>query len=232
MRGLKWLAKLAISAVVTASCCVAFTFMTVNTYVDMILEQFHIERPASAKIEWAPFLSRFADSLVPPAGIAPAASGGAAGLSGSETGKDRAVAASGTPQSTETGSGKSKNDPADRPQTGQTDPYRVPEDAVAVWSRQPSQNATPNTPSPSDEDRRVVVSSEDFTKKKEQLSEQAKGKIFSMLVSRVPQEDMQKLSLLMEDGLTASEMKEAEEILQKHLKPEEYRDLLAILGTP
>ncbi|WP_159888085.1 hypothetical protein [Paenibacillus puerhi] len=234
MRGLKWLAKLAVSALVTAGCCVAFTFMAVNTYVDLILEQLHIERPASAKIEWGPFVSRLAGGIGP---VADAARGGrdmAEGGSGSGTDKKQelAVAANGTPDSTKAGTGSHQKDAAGKPPAAQSDPYRVPEDAVAVWSRQTGQSGTAATTDAAEEERRVVVSGEDFAKKKDQLSDQAKGKIFSTLVSRVPPEDMQHISRLMEDGLTAAEMKEVENILQKHLKPEEYRDLLAIIETP
>ncbi|SDD86005.1 hypothetical protein SAMN02799630_04132 [Paenibacillus sp. UNCCL117] len=247
MRGLRWLIKLLVTAFVTAGCCVAFTFMTVNTYVDMILEQLHIERPATAQVEWGAFLSRFAGGFGSLAGTAAAGSSGAdgvadatgAGASGKASSgpeKENAVAASGGQPSTETGSGSStgKGDAGSKTPLGQPDPYRVPEDAVAVWSRQSTQSGSSGSGAAgvTEEERRVVVSSEEFTKKKDQLSDQAKAKIFSMLVTRMPPEEMQSISLLMEDGLTAAEMKEVETILQKHLKPEEFQDLLAIIGTP
>ncbi|UUZ82530.1 hypothetical protein LJK88_50795 [Paenibacillus sp. P26] len=46
------------------------------------------------------------------------------------------------------------------------------------------------------------MSGEDFTKRKEQLSSENKAKIFSMLTTRVPEAEIQKISMLMEDGLT------------------------------
>ncbi|MNI88538.1 hypothetical protein D3C73_1458500 [compost metagenome] len=80
----------------------------------------------------------------------------------------------------------------------------------------------------SEEDRKVVVSGEEFAKKKDELTQEQKNKIFSV-ISKLPQEDIQYISKLMENGITASELKELEQILQKRLQPEEYADLLKLL---
>lgn len=66
----------------------------------------------------------------------------------------------------------------------------------------------------SEEDRKVVVSGEEFAKKKDELTQEQKNKIFSV-ISKLPQEDIQYISKLMENGITASELKELEQILQK-----------------
>ncbi|MBU7318844.1 hypothetical protein [Paenibacillus oleatilyticus] len=224
---MKWLigiAKLAVSAAVTSLCCVALTFAAANTYVDLLLDQYHIPRPAGQKIEWSAFMSRFTAQLglgagggtakpkdlaasVPPAGGNPSSS--------SEAGTKERTQTEG--KTTAPGSGKANDDP-----------YRVPEDAVAVWSRQ-SGKASSKQDSLAEQDRKVVVSSEEVTKKKEQLSEADKAKIFSLMVSRVPQEDMQTISKLMEDGITAGELKEIERLLQKSLKSDEYKQLMDLI---
>ncbi|MCP3775203.1 hypothetical protein NLX71_18185 [Paenibacillus sp. MZ04-78.2] len=224
---MKWLigiAKLAVSAAITSLCCVALTFAAANTYVDLLLDQYHIPRPAGQKIEWSAFMSRFTAQLglgtgggvpakpkdlavsVPPASNTP---------SSSETGMKERTQTDG--KTTAPGSGKANDDP-----------YRVPEDAVAVWSRQ-SGKASNKQDSLAEQERKVVVSSEEVTKKKEQLSEADKAKIFSLMVSRVPQEDMQTISKLMEDGITAGELKEIERLLQKSLKPDEYKQLIGLI---
>ncbi|MFB0847138.1 hypothetical protein [Paenibacillus oleatilyticus] len=227
---MKWLigiAKLAVSAAVTSLCCVALTFAAANTYVDLLLDQYHIPRPAGQKIEWSAFMSRFTAQL----GL-----GAGGGSGGTAKPKDLAVSVppaggntsssseAGTKERTQTegkttapGSGKANDDP-----------YRVPEDAVAVWSRQ-SGKANSKQDSLAEQDRKVVVSSEEVTKKKEQLSEADKAKIFSLMVSRVPQEDMQTISKLMEDGITAGELKEIERLLQKSLKSDEYKQLMDLI---
>lgn len=229
MKGLVWLMKLAITAVVTSFCCVVLTFMAVNTYVDLVLEQLHIQRPASAKISWGTFAGRFASTLGLEAGH-----GSGTGAMAADVAKEEAVSANAGPDREEAGLKDSKTVSPSGSRAEQTDPYRVPEDAVAVWGQQSVKELedVSGAGSGAAEDRKVVVSSDEFTKKKEQLSEAEKAKVFSLLVSRIPQQDMQRISLLMEDGLTAAEVKELEQILQKHLKPEEYRDLLALIQTP
>lgn len=227
---MKWLigiAKLAVSAAVTSLCCVALTFAAANIYVDLLLDQYHIPRPAGQKIEWSAFMSRFTAQL----GL-----GAGGGSGGTAKPKDLAVsvppAGGNTSSSSEAGTKERKQTEGKTtaPGSGKAndDPYRVPEDAVAVWSRQ-SGKASSKQDSLAEQDRKVVVSSEEVTKKKEQLSEADKAKIFSLMVSRVPQEDMQTISKLMEDGITASELKEIERLLQKSLKSDEYKQLMDLI---
>jgi hypothetical protein len=78
---------------------------------------------------------------------------------------------------------------------------------------------------------RVVVSGEEFAKKKELLSSDDRNKIFKLLMTRVPQSEIQKISQLMEDGITASELKDIEQLLQSYLKPEEYSQLLSMIKS-
>ncbi|UQZ84521.1 hypothetical protein SK3146_03776 [Paenibacillus konkukensis] len=134
---------------------------------------------------------------------------------------------------------------------GSSTTKKPPEDAVAVFGHQSGgDSSTPEAgagtgggispgavagagsgagSSAAEDSKRIVVSGEEFTKKKDQLSSADKNKIFNLLVSRVPQADMQTISGLMEDGITASELKEIEEILQKYLKPDEYAQLIAMI---
>lgn len=226
---MKWLigiAKLAVSAAITSLCCVALTFAAANTYVDLLLDQYHIPRPAGQKIEWGAFMSRFTAQL----GLG---AGGGSGVPAKP--KDLAVSvppAGNTPSSSETGTKErtQTDGKTTAPGSGKAndDPYRVPEDAVAVWSRQ-SGKTSGKQDSLTEQERKVVVSSEEVTKKKEQLSEADKAKIFSLMVSRVPQEDMQTISKLMEDGITAAELKEIERLLQKSLKSDEYKQLMDLI---
>lgn len=94
---------------------------------------------------------------------------------------------------------------------------KPPEDAVEVWAA-------------SAEKHNVIISTEDFQKKKEQLTNEDKMKIFSILVSRLPQEDMQKITGFVEDGITNDELQEVEQIVGKHLNAEEYSQLKQIIN--
>ncbi|MCZ8524067.1 MULTISPECIES: hypothetical protein [Paenibacillus] len=233
MKWMKGLLKLGITAAVTSVCCVALTFLAVNTYVEMLLDQYHIQRPAGQKIDWNGFAGRFSAQL----GLGTGGAAGETTLPAKE--RDLAVAAQpqpNTPSSgssgTTSGTGGAAGSGAGTPGTeGSTapDPYRKPDDAVAVWSRQSSSQLQGSEAAQQETDKKVVMSGEEFNKLKDGLSESDKSKVFGMLYNRVPPEEMQKISLLLEDGITAAELKELEQVLQKHLKPEEYTQLLGMI---
>ncbi|MCZ8517624.1 hypothetical protein O9H85_35945 [Paenibacillus filicis] len=253
MKALQWLLKLAVSAAVTSVCCVALTFVTVNTYVNMLLDQYHIERPAGQQLDWNQFVSGMTRQLGAMTGFSGGSKGpGKAAIgTGAETGSGFG-SSSGTGTVKSSGSGKDlavsglalkdsgkdptavpsspsggSTTPSGTPNTGTDAGRKPPEDAVAVMGRQ----SVSGTDAPND-DRKIVISSEEVLKRKNQLSSENKAKIFSLLSSRLPEEEIQKISLLMEDGITAGKLKEIEQILQKYLKADEYAQLLNMIQTP
>ncbi|NOJ71935.1 spore coat protein [Paenibacillus alvei] len=71
----------------------------------------------------------------------------------------------------------------------------------------------------------IIVPPESISKSKEELSKEKKDQIFASLMKKLPQEDWQRISTLMEGGLTSSEVIEVEQILAKHLNDEEYKEM-------
>ena len=55
--------------------------------------------------------------------------------------------------------------------------------------------------------------------------------IFNILMTKVPQDEMQKISTAMEDGLTEDEVKEIQEVISNYVDEKEYEDLMKML-TP
>ncbi|MDF2668735.1 MAG: hypothetical protein K0R67_1041 [Paenibacillus sp.] len=108
--------------------------------------------------------------------------------------------------------------------SGET-PSAGKEDSVAAWAQAGS---SARTNSNQLQEQALVLSEEQFRTKKEQLSDEDKTIIFEAL-SRLPQEDMQTISVLVEDGITSEELVKVEKIVEQHLKPEEYKQLLTIL---
>ncbi|MBG9794401.1 spore coat protein [Paenibacillus dendritiformis] len=83
------------------------------------------------------------------------------------------------------------------------------------------------------ERERVVISPDALSRNKEEIPASDKEQLFATLMKKLPQEEMQRLSTLMEDGLTAAELTEAEQILAKYLNDEEYGQMLEWLkGKP
>jgi len=290
MRGIQWLTKLILSALITSAVCIASTFWVIQTYVDIVLEQYQLKPMVQSTPSWSQLVGRLTQQLslsgssskidsssvalgdkkqppadqpvsgsisgsggasdAQPGGALNGATGGAAsgaggtdtGVSGTGpqgTGASSGASATGTGTSGAGGTG-SGSPAAPSVKDGTSADKNPPEDAIAVFGHQSGQSGAGAAGSSgsglsgseaSDADRRVVVSGEDFTKKKEQLSNEDKNKIFNLLVSRIPQDEMQRISRLMEDGITASELKEIEQVLQKYLKQDEYNQLLGMIKT-
>lgn len=228
MRLLLWLTKTAVTAIVTSLICIAATFYTVNTYVNLLLDQYHIQRPANAGISWSQFVAYMGKQW-----------GGASGTKASLPGGGDVPAAA-APQKigegiadgrTSTGSGSSApseptggTDTTDTPGQGTGSDRKPPEDAVAVWSQQSSGSAA------AAEDQKIVMTGEEFTKKKNELTREQKDKVLSV-ISSMPASDILAISTMMEDGITAAEMREIEQLLKKHLKAEDYEELLSIIES-
>lgn len=220
MRWMNGILKMVLTAAITSICCIVLTFFTVKTYADFLLDQYHIQRPAN-QLDWNQFMNRLMAQFT--------ANQQSAGTEPAE--KDLAVSVSGNQPAitTETGSKDNNSNPPKPADTGKPNQEKKPpEDAVAVWSRQSGQgNGVGNTTSI--DDKKVVVSSEEVTKRKEQMSEGNKAKVFSLLASRVPQAEIQKISQILEDGITAEELKELQQIVKTYLTPDEYKQLLDLI---
>ncbi|GGF94046.1 hypothetical protein [Paenibacillus abyssi] len=75
----------------------------------------------------------------------------------------------------------------------------------------------------------TIVSEEELSEAKEQWSEEDKQQMFSLLMSKLPQEAWQNISAYMEDGLTESELQDVQQIVARYLNDEEYKHLMEIL---
>ncbi|MDF2724046.1 MAG: hypothetical protein K0Q59_3721 [Paenibacillus sp.] len=95
-----------------------------------------------------------------------------------------------------------------------------PSDAVSVWAQN---GAGANR-------EKVVISADEFQKRREKLTDADKDTVFSMLLSRIPQEEVQRISADLEDGLTAAELEEIKRIAEQYLQPEEFDKLMGIVN--
>lgn len=201
MKFILWLGKLTIATCFITTITLYATWMAVQTYVDKLLAHYQLADSMN-KIQFSDFLAGLGGSvniLEQPASRKEA-------VPRPDTGIKAPTSISGEEQ------------PAD----SRPNPYEEPkgDDAVAVWSQNRSG---------SEQQKKVIVTTEEFQKTKDTISNEDKMKLFSMLVSRLPQEELQTLSTLVEDGITEKELEEINGIVEKHLKPEEYKELIAIL---
>lgn len=110
---------------------------------------------------------------------------------------------------------------------------KVPEDAVAVMG-QPADEDTAGAAEASDaesQDQQLVMTPDAMIEMKDNIPEEDKVGIFNILMTKLPQEEMQAISTAMEDGLTEAEVKEIQEVIAKYVNQDEYELLMKML-TP
>ncbi len=74
------------------------------------------------------------------------------------------------------------------------------------------------------------MSAQEFNEKRKKLTSKDKSAIFSIIITKFPQEELQKMSLLLEDGITEEELGDLEDVMNAYLEKEEVVKLLAILN--
>lgn len=94
------------------------------------------------------------------------------------------------------------------------------------------ENAQPANQPPTSSDLKgtLVMSAQEFNEKRKKLTNQDKTAIFSIVMTKLPQEELQKMSLLLEDGITEEELGDLEDVMNAYLEQEEVTQLLTILN--
>jgi len=121
------------------------------------------------------------------------------------------------------------NDSSQRvPEGGNEHPASSPDDvqdALPVWSQM-----NQSTGQVASQDKKIVISAQDFNDKKKQLSDSDKLKLFNTIAS-LPVEEIQKISEMIENGLTVEDLEQLQNTLKQHLKQEDYEKLLEMIST-
>jgi hypothetical protein len=251
-RWIRWLGSTMLTAAIVCGLTLYMTWTVVNTYVEQVLAQFHIDT-REQKMQFSEFLTNMAGSMNimkkadPPTAGYPSARGGGASAS-AETGGNVQPADSGTfaaggngmqPSASPgvgsgaavapaDGSGSSDSvNPAQGAPTGTGQKQTKPEDAVAVWGTGISAEDKSGKTTDS---QKLVISAEEFNRKKDLISDDDKMSIFSLLVKSVPAEQMQQLSQIAEDGVTTEELTQVQSLVERYMQPNDYKELLAILN--
>ncbi|MCL6605904.1 MAG: hypothetical protein K6T94_23820 [Paenibacillus sp.] len=107
----------------------------------------------------------------------------------------------------------------------------VPEDALPVMGQAQQESQSLENQGEEAFDQQLVMTPEAMSDLKNNLPSGEKMNIFNILMTKVPQDEMQKISTAMEDGLTENEVKEIQEVISNYVDEEEYEDLMKML-TP
>jgi hypothetical protein len=216
-----WVAKIVVGAALVSAICVYTTWYAVNLYIGQIMKQFHLQASLPS-FE----LSDFVAAMVKPSPTEAPAGAGAGATAGSGAGAKSAE----TPAKQPVPAGNEYQDVQQAPPKT-VDQTAPPEDAIAVWGQvSTNQQSTGGSIGQQVERERVVLSAADFQKKKDLISNEDKLKIFTLVMNRIPAEDVQALSEYVENGITDEEVRKIEELVKTRLKPEEYEQILSIIN--
>lgn len=79
------------------------------------------------------------------------------------------------------------------------------------------------------QERKVIISAEDVSRIRDEMSDEDKMRLFSLLAYKLPESEVQKISTMMERGLTEEEALEIQDRLKLYLTEQEYEELLTLL---
>lgn len=226
MKILGWLTKMAVAAVFIAAVTIYATWTAVGTYLDKILAHYQIGGDMQS-IGFLDFVEKMGTGLnimnqsvsakddkpvyggsgLTPVGSANsgtggASSGGAGGTISSREEKEGSI------NSGASGSGGMA-------------------DALPVWSQSGSAQGAQS--GGTGEQEKTLFSSDFLSSTKDNMSNDDKVKLFTLLVSKLPAAEVQSISQLMENGITQEELVQLDKIIRRHLTQEEYKQVVAIL---
>ncbi|MDQ0193675.1 hypothetical protein J2T20_002025 [Paenibacillus wynnii] len=209
MKVLKRALGVLLITVLASSLSVLTTGIVVNAYIQSVLRSFDIklDNPVSG-------ISEMVKSL--------------AGMNNNSNETENT-------EGNQAGSGSTPTDTSD-PKDGSVsktaeDDIPTPEDALPVMGQVQQDSETSGSESEDALDQQLVMTPEAMNDLKNNLPSGEKVNIFNILMTKVPQEEMQKISTAMENGLTEDEVTEIQEVISKYVDKEEYEDLMKML-TP
>lgn len=249
MKWIGWLAKLCATVVIVSLLTVMTTGYVVNMYIQSLLDSYNLpltaQTPtlggmmkgmlgfgggkASGSDQNGEEKSSYGKTGSTEDGKSAAGTEGDVGVADKEAGNGTG-SQTGSTDATGNGSnaGVNSDEGAVTEPAGTPDGEQPPEDALSVMGGI-SAGAGSGGQEALGQDQQVVVTPDEMEAKKDGLSDKEKEEVFTLLMSKLPQEEMQKMTAAMEDGLTEAEMIEIEQILSKYLDKAEYAKIIKIL---
>lgn len=237
MKLLTWISQILLIAMFAAGVSVITTWAIVDTYAERILEQFQLQDLYSAvgpEQVWGQVFGS-THTMVDDTDDA------GAGANGTNEQEEGAALEEGV----RTNEGGGDEQEADR--TGVQDGSRAveepngrtvieegvhdeqdvseeaPIDALPVWGQGQAGGQQEGLDA-------LVLTSEEFIRIRDEMSDDDKMQIFTLLASRIPQEELLQFSTWIENGLTFAELGAIESVVSQYLSEEEQNDLYAILA--
>ncbi|ACX68502.1 hypothetical protein MHI43_31905 [Paenibacillus sp. FSL H8-0457] len=224
MKWMKWLLKISLTAILVSTLTIVTTGIVVNAYIQSVLSSFNIQLEAEPMGVGGIMKSMLGvgSGTKPDAGSVNAAKGNR------QLEEDQGAADDVSEAGTETNGGAKEDEETSSGSTGTSgetsNDEEAPDNSLPVMGTNTTESGDSSL-----EDQEIVMTPGDIVDRKDRLPTEEKEEIFTMLMNKLPQSEMQKISEAMEDGLTAAELAEIEQGISKYLNPEEFDKLITML---
>ncbi|MEC0254049.1 hypothetical protein [Paenibacillus lautus] len=226
MKWTKWLLKISLTAILVSTLTIVTTGIVVNAYIQSVLSSFNIQLETEPMGVGGIVKSMFGMGSGPKSDID---SVNAAKDNNQAEDKDAASDEPATGAGSDRNGGAQEDNEANSNPAGTTDESPADEEAPDNSLPVMGTNTTELPDESSLEDQEIVMTPGEIVDRKDSLPTQEKEEIFTMLMNKLPQSEMQKISEAMEDGLTAAELADIEQGISKYLNAEEFDKLITML---
>ncbi|MEC0307639.1 hypothetical protein P4H67_12875 [Paenibacillus lautus] len=226
MKWTKWLLKISLTAILVSMLTIVTTGIVVNAYIQSVLSSFNIQLETEPMGVGGIVKSMFGMGSGPKSDID---SVNAAKDNNQAEDKDAASDEPATGAGSDRNGGAQEDNEANSNPAGTTDESPADEEAPDNSLPVMGTNTTELPDESSLEDQEIVMTPGEIVDRKDSLPTQEKEEIFTMLMNKLPQSEMQKISEAMEDGLTAAELTDIEQGISKYLNAEEFDKLITML---
>lgn len=218
-----WLCKMVLVVLMVSSLTVFTTGMVVNAYIKSILDSFNIQLEGQP-FAWGSMLQGMmgnkSSSIEETDNKTPVIEDNKPVVGSSSITKDANLTNQDeVKENNESSPGSIKED---SPVVDE----EVPEDALSVMGGIGSEASGMGQ-----QDQQVVVTPDDVARKKDDLPANEKEEVFNILMTKLPQDKIQEITVAMENGLTEQELKQVEDIISKYLSKDEYNKLITLLKS-
>ncbi|SEL17430.1 hypothetical protein SAMN04488688_10358 [Paenibacillus sp. cl141a] len=226
MKWMKWLLKISLTAILVSTLTIVTTGIVVNAYIQSVLSSFNIQLEAEPMGVGGIMKSLLGvgSGTKPDAGSINAAKDNRQLEEDQGAADDERESEAGT----ETNGGAKEDEETSSGSTGTSgetsNDEEAPDNSLPVMGTNTSESGRSSL-----EGQEIVMTPGDIVDRKDRLPTEEKEEIFTMLMNKLPQSEMQKISEAMEDGLTAAELAEIEQGISKYLNPEEFDKLITML---
>ncbi|MHA6481632.1 hypothetical protein ACX1C1_06985 [Paenibacillus sp. strain BS8-2] len=237
LRGLTWLAKLVAAGLILSFLSIWTTGYIVTSYLESVLKQYELPidvPPMAMSGVWGklwgsePHLTEQEENVAEGQGSEDDGNDNTAEKESDPIEAEEAFGEVEEPALTDVGVGKGSGAAGSADSPGSGSESDEVGGAAEGWTGTDESGGTVEGIGGTD-GTETALSTDELTETKDKMSDEDKNKLFDLLLTKLPQEQLQQISLYMEEGLTEREVTNIEQIMAQYLDTQEYESMMDIL---